>query len=658
MRLLFYLLLLSSFCFGQTRSGNELDSLLQVSKREKKPAEQLELYIKISKLYPNSNPPEGIVYGEKALALAKKLKNTDRIALSEMCIGANYYNLGEIEKAHELFRGALKKTNNKETLSECYTLIGKYYLAKSDYSQALNYNMKALKLSEEVHYELGTANASYTIAIAYNYLKKPDNALKYFRKALTIHKQLKNKKGIRSNILGIATQYEYKNNFALAKKYYLEAKALAYEMNDDFAIGTTSASLGNLLFRMNEIESALQHILIAKASAERINNARALNTAKFLEGRIYLKLYQQGKSYKNVDLLSEAEKLLREGIENEKLSGNKIVITQGLEQLSEIYSIRKDYKKAKDTYVLFMRYTDSLYNEDVKQTTKSLEDQRTIDLKNKEIQVNKLTLANKEKEKWFFISGILFLLIIGGLFFYQSISRKKTNEKLQLLNAELDEANKTKTRFFSILNHDLRGPVSNLIHFLHLQKDNPELLDAESKKRMESKTITGAENLLTSMEDILLWSKGQMENFKPNPKKIALTDVFNDTEKHFSGQEKVSISFQNEGTIQLKTDENYLKTIVRNLTGNALKALEKSENPTIIWKAWQEGNQVYLSISDNGPGATQEQFRALYDEKEVVGIKSGLGLHLIRDLAKAINCKIVVDSKNEKGTTFTLQLPA
>ncbi|MBC8883913.1 sensor histidine kinase [Flavobacterium piscinae] len=64
----------------------------------------------------------------------------------------------------------------------------------------------------------------------------------------------------------------------------------------------------------------------------------------------------------------------------------------------------------------------------------------------------------------------------------------------------------------------------------------------------------------------------------------------------------------------------------------------------------------FLSVTDNGKGASQDQFKALYDEKEVVGIKSGLGLHLIRDLAKAIDCEISVDSKIGMGTTFILKL--
>jgi signal transduction histidine kinase len=173
---------------------------------------------------------------------------------------------------------------------------------------------------------------------------------------------------------------------------------------------------------------------------------------------------------------------------------------------------------------------------------------------------------------------------------------------------------------------------------------------------MQDKTMSGAENLLNSMEDILQWSKSQMENFKPQPKIIDVNSLFKDTKNHFSSEEKVKFIFENPNDIQINTDENYLKTIIRNLTGNAIKALNDIENPTIIWKAWQENGTSYLSISDNGSGASKEQFKALYDDKEIVGIKTGLGLHLIRDLAKAIDCEIKVASKINEGTVIILKL--
>ena len=282
--------------------------------------------------------------------------------------------------------------------------------------------------------------------------------------------------------------------------------------------------------------------------------------------------------------------------------------------------------------------------------------EKEVKLKKSEIEIANLNIAVKEKQKWYFVAGLLMLTIIGSLLFYQRNSSQKANKKLQILNTELDKANQAKVRFLGILNHDLRSPVANLIQFLQIQNDTPELIDEVTKKRLQNKTMMGAENLLASIEDILLWSKGQMQNFTPQLKKISVNSLFEDSQRHFESQEKVKIYFRNSENILLNSDQDYLKTILRNLTGNAIKALSKTENPTIEWRAWQENEKQYLSISDNGPGANQEQFKALYDDNEVVGIKTGLGLHLIRDLAKAINCEISVNSKLGVGTVFTLAI--
>lgn len=83
--------------------------------------------------------------------------------------------------------------------------------------------------------------------------------------------------------------------------------------------------------------------------------------------------------------------------------------------------------------------------------------------------------------------------------------------------------------------------------------------------------------------------------------------------------------------------------------------MEKTGDPVIVWKAWQEGQSLCLSITDNGPGGSEQQFKALYDETEVIGIKTGLGLHLIRDLAKVIDCHITVTTKAGRGTTLLLR---
>ena len=96
--------------------------------------------------------------------------------------------------------------------------------------------------------------------------------------------------------------------------------------------------------------------------------------------------------------------------------------------------------------------------------------------------------------------------------------------------------------------------------------------------------------------------------------------------------------------------------ILYNLTVNALKALKNTPDPKLEWKAETRDGIVLISISDNGPGITHKQAEALYNKEASIGTKSGLGLHIIRDLADAIQCSIIVDSGPNTGTMITLRL--
>lgn len=235
--------------------------------------------------------------------------------------------------------------------------------------------------------------------------------------------------------------------------------------------------------------------------------------------------------------------------------------------------------------------------------------------------------------------------------FYQSQNRKKNNEKLQLLNQELDKANKNKMRFFGILNHDLRSPVASLVSFLHLQKESPELLDSETKEKLNMQTEKSAQQLLQQMEDLLLWSKSQMEKFEAQKKLFPMKELFVELQNEFIWVEKTAIIFENFSGIHIFSDKEYLKTILRNLIGNAVKVLESKPDGTIVCSAENISGSVKISVKDNGGGTEIEKFKALYSDKESIGIKQGLGLHVIRDLCKAIDAEIEVKTNKEIGET-------
>lgn len=518
-----------------------------------------------------------------------------------------------------------KKTKSYLLIQKNYRGLANLYCDQRDYDAALKNALSALKYS---HFENDPSETAYIYAtIAEIYRLKGDlkNANHQFEKAYAGFLKIREEHGQAYVLTNWSLCYEDNYNRLLEMEF--KAQEIWDRIAPENLMSVTN--LGNLAYSFFDVA---KNDSIAKT----IKNPKLKKPKK--------------------ELLRLAENYYQRCLSIAKKKKNLDSVLYYSSTLSELQGYIGDYRNAYESLKLAKDINDSLYSQKNKNTIAALVTEKEIQIRDKEIQISKINLRNKEKQKLYLIGGLLLLCIIGTLLFYQSRNRKKTNKKLKMLNTDLETANKTKTRFFSILNHDLRTPVSNLIHFLHLQKENPELLDEESRKRMEDKTISGVEHLLTSMEDLLLWSKGQMENFEPQLKQIKVDDLFNDIQKYFDSEQNVVLKFENEDDVELFSDGNYVKTIMRNLTGNAIKALKITDNPLVIWKAWQEKDQVFLSISDNGSGVEKEAFQALYDDKKVVGIKSGLGLHLIRDLAKAIKCEIAVTS-GINGTVFTLKFP-
>jgi signal transduction histidine kinase len=603
-----------------------------------------------------------IFYLEKSAEQIHKAKNKKRApdVLYELLYA--YKSLGNTSKREKLAEDFQKIIDTTTQLSRKGILMSNlsdYYFNIGQYETGLQYAINGIE-ARRATLEKGSQTDSVNfgiklINIAEHFLrmKNSKKGIEYLREG-ELHV-----KSYKVAVLYVHKLYAvfYLNMDSVKKAEFHYIKLLSSLSKDDDnsswdALLATDLSIADYYVEKKEYQSALKYINHAEGLAPQYASQFMKGSIHYVSGQVYLGLKQYEKALMH---LKAAEPAARED-EPEALGWVQ-------DALAKTYAAMGNWKMAYQYQSEYSILRDTLLTEKAKKNLAEMESKYQNDKKQEEIvalslenTIKSLEIDSAKKQKWFFVGGLSLLAIIGALLFYQSRNRRKTNETLLLFNQELDEANKIKTRFFSILNHDLRSPVANLINFLHLQKENPELIEGESRLRLENRTITGAENLLTSMEDILLWSKGQMENFKPQLKKVLVSTIFEDTQKHFDSEQKVKITFEITENIQLFTDEDYLKTIIRNLTGNAIKALVKTESPLITWKAWQKDNQIYLSITDNGSGGEQEQFKALYNAKEVVGIKSGLGLHLIRDLAKAIGCEINVESKLGEGTAFTLVL--
>jgi signal transduction histidine kinase len=192
---------------------------------------------------------------------------------------------------------------------------------------------------------------------------------------------------------------------------------------------------------------------------------------------------------------------------------------------------------------------------------------------------------------------------------------------------------------------------------MQLQKRKPGMLSEAQMTDRENKITDSAKSLLETMEAMLLWSKSQMEHFKPDIAAVPVKSLFEYLQKFFADAKEIHFTFSDESGLVVQTDENYLKCIMLNLTANAVKALRQTPDAQVTWKAWPQKDNILLSITDNGAGAADAQLRALYDATAISGARHGLGLHIIRDLARSVGCKIGLEPLSKPGTTFLLSIP-
>lgn len=652
------LVLFSLRLSAQQLSQKQADSLALAVERMTGDTAKCEAYGRLSNHYLYVNISKGLSYADKEINLGTELGWQKGIGNGHLDMARHLISKGDLMKALKQLSIAEEifiRTADRYSLAGVNNQLGILKANQNRFPEALDHFFKAVRGFESLsgkHAKVNTAYSFQNIANIYTATESYDKALENYDAAIRLFNTLKDEEvSLAMNIASKGLVYQKQNRHAEALRAYQEAETILIANDARSNLLFIHSWMGSAYLSLKRYDTSLDYSNKALDAIQTMGDEILM--ASTLQNIGYAHLKKGMLSGSETELLSGKETILK-SLEINKRLGNIEALINDYLYLSEYYDFKKDPAASLNAYKKYSAYKDSIYNTKNKQSLQNLQDERTIEMRDKEIEVSKLNLEAKEKQKWLLICGILLFVVIVILLVYQNRARRKTNEQLHSLNADLEEANRIKTRFFSILNHDLRSPVSNLIHFLHLKNESPELLTEQTKLNMEHKVVSAAENLLISMEDLLLWSKGQMQNFKPVFKQLPINRLFDDIQKHFLSAEHIRMTFEDPRDLSLLSDADYLKTIMRNLTGNAVKALEKTNDPLIVWKAWREQNITCLSITDNGPGGSVQQFKALYDETEVVGIQTGLGLHLIRDLAKAIDCRIRVDSQLNGGTTIVL----
>lgn len=134
----------------------------------------------------------------------------------------------------------------------------------------------------------------------------------------------------------------------------------------------------------------------------------------------------------------------------------------------------------------------------------------------------------------------------------------------------------------------------------------------------------------------------------PKIVKLAL-DIFN--------EDYIVFSSENE-EILAKFDRTQLIRVVTNLVKNATQALDNVDDPRILVRVEEDERDVFISVSDNGLGITEENKQRVFEPKFTTKSSGmGLGLAMVKNLVETYGGSITFTSKRNKGTIFTVRFP-
>jgi signal transduction histidine kinase len=279
---------------------------------------------------------------------------------------------------------------------------------------------------------------------------------------------------------------------------------------------------------------------------------------------------------------------------------------------------------------------------------------------------------------WWFMTlfGIGCSLLVTSIIFSSVQSSRREKARLEELlkvrtheieqsREELENLNRKKDLIFSILSHDLRSPLTTLKGFLGLLIDHSDSLSKADLQRYATSIRNSVTTSLDLIDNTLFWSLSQTGNIQCTPTSVQLTSVFEKIKGLYqltAERKHLTINFPNTNGLAVFADENMVYVLFRNLVSNAIKFTP--EMNTIRVEAYDNGEDVSVSIKDSGIGMTSEEINKifLFDNPMVKkGTSSekgtGLGLILCKKFVEANRGKLLIESKPGVGSVFTVVLP-
>ena len=606
-----------------------------------------------------------IYYYEISKSFAEQAHSNSRIVFALRRL-AGLYDGKQLSAAAEGVRNQLtniaKVDLDQEIQVGANIVLGEYYFNAGMFEKALKCYLDYIKYLKMDYARTKNSASRSNIGVGYlaigeiyQKLNRPFESLTYFTESLAYLSNYQ--EGEETAYKDLVTSYLSLNRFEEALLSYHKLKKSVLQSKDFTILVDAQVELGQAHLDRNDLKRAGDFLAEAGRNVVLSDDREDLYQWQVAMGDLSLKQNQSLKAIYYYKLALPGAIYFK----------NKASIASIYYALAE--AERKNHLD-NDAYVhilAYAKYTDSLKAESISKNIIEMEARFQNEVKADRIKIlgqenatKNLQLKQEKRIRGLFAGAAALSLFALVLIFINYRNKRSANIALDRKNRELDQineklnvANQTKSQLFGMISHDLRGPVGQLFTFLKLQQ---KLSSEDERDKHRQELIRSSSNLLDTMEDLLLWSKSQMENFEPEFEELLLIDLFNSAIAFLSNQanaRQVQVQVGNMDFDRVETDYNLLLMILRNLLQNAIQ--HSDDNGTVVIQTgFNQENQKFISVHNFGETIGEDQISQLLNSRKVKSKSSGYGLVMVQEMSEHIRAHLSIDSGVESGTTITL----
>ncbi len=641
-----FFLLLYLPVFSQLR----LQELFKNLQNAKEDSNKISDYRNLSNYYKTANFDSAQYFAEQGLKLSKALKYRKGELLMISQLSSVNQKHGNLDAARKYSLEALqgfREINDLKGIAASNNGLGVIEGKKGNFNIANAYFINALKIYEKIKDIRGVIQTYIKLGAVNEQNGNLDKALQYYTRARQLNSPTYSDIETEVNIIN-NTGIIYARNGQMQKALQLFTEGIKKSDSPELA-----GMHVNLLTNAGNVYQSLGNISQARACHEKsLAKARAFHLPEE-EARALLNL----TSVLSVKESGKAVEYLKHALEIAKKIGQKRLLTEIYGTLAEKYQEQKDYKPALFALQEQHKLLDSLYSLDKEREIADLQSVYDLDKSKQHIQT--LELLN-QKSTFQRNAGIAAAMLVSLLLILLGLYLRKVRK----LNKELYASNQVKDKLFSIIGHDLRGPIGTVVQLVDIvDQDDLEVVEL---KEMLSILKKHTEASLETLDNLLQWGKTQLQGIRVNNVVFKAEDIIDKNLKIITAgaaRKLIKITKSIPADLKVFADSDHFDFVVRNLLSNAVKFTY----PLGIIEIKAINNHsgsgfILFSVKDNGKGIKEKDIKRLFDSFSVTdhgtaGEKgTGIGLLLCKEFIQANGGKIWVESDEGKGSTFFFTL--